>query len=139
MARSASSIETLAKDVSCAVVLYLSLKKANKLELIPDEYRSAEYIAKSDMTRWLEYPTELGKTPMELECLGTVTVKKHIFHIFRYRSDSEALPEEKRGKSLIGWSSLEIGTFSPYEEYEKYQKKTTEKTLSHIAKKLIRF
>ena len=131
-------IEELAKDVSCAVVLYLSLKKANKLELLPEKYASDEYVAKSDMTRWLEYPAELGKTPLELELIGVKTVKKYPFHIFRYRSDSEALPEEKRGKWLIGWSSLEIGTFSPYEEYEKYEKKTVEKTLAYIARKLIR-
>lgn len=131
-------IERLAKDTSCAVVLYHSLKKAGKLELIPAEYATDDYIARSDMTRWLEYPTELGKTPTELELLGVKNVKRHPFHIFRFRSDSENLPEEKRGKWLIGWSSFEIGTFSPFEEYEKYEKKNVEKTLAYIARKLIR-
>ena len=128
----------LAEDVSCAVVLYISLKKADKLDLLPEKYASEEYIARSDMTRWLEYPTELGKTPDELEYIGKVTVKKHDFHIFRYRTDSENLKEDRRGKWLIGWSSLEGGTFSPFVDYEKYEKKTVEKTLRHIARKLIR-
>lgn len=131
-------IRELAEDVSCAVILYLSLKKSGKLHLLPAEYATDEYIAKSDMTRWLEYPTELGKTPTELEYLGKVTVKKKSFHLFRFRSDSENLAEEKRGKWLIGWSSLEGGTFSPLAEYEKFVKKTPDKTLKHIAKKLIR-
>jgi len=133
-----SIIEELAKDVSCAVVLYVTLKKADKLNLIPTEYADEEYIARSDMTRWLEYPSGLGETPSAIEYLGTVTVKKYPFRIFRFKSDSESLSEDKRGKWLIGWSSIEIGTFSPFLEYEKYEKKTIEKTLAHIAKKLIR-
>ena len=131
-------IEALSRDVSCAAVLYFSLKKVNKLELIPEEYRNEEYIAKSDMTRWLEYSTQLGETPEELECLGNVVVRKHPFYVFRFRSNSENLEENMRGKWLICCSSLELGMFSPFADYEKYQKKTPEKTLSYITKKLIR-
>ena len=131
-------IVEMAKDVSCAVVLFLSLKKVNKTDLIPEEYRSEEYIARSDMTRWLEYPTELGKMPDELECLGKTVFKKSTFFVFRFRSDSENLEENQRGKWLICCSAPELGIFSPFAEYEKYQKKTPEKTLKHIIRKLIK-
>lgn len=131
-------IEELAKDVSCAAILYFSLKKADKLELIPEEFRNEEYIAKSDMTRWLEYSTQLGEAPQELECIGSATVKKCLFYVFRFRSSSEALDESLRGKWLICCSSLELGMFSPFADYEKFQKKTPEKTFKNIVNKLIK-
>ena len=131
-------IESLAKDVSCAAVLYFSLKKANKLELIPEEYRNEEYIAKSDMTRWIEYPAQLGQSPEDLECIGSAKVKKNTFYVFRFRSQSESLDESLRGKWLICCTSLELGIFSPFADYEKYQKKTPEKTFKNIVNKLIK-
>lgn len=134
----AERIDALAKDVSCAAILYFSLKNADKLELIPEEYRNEEYIAKSDMTRWLEYPTQLGKTPQDLECIGSATVKKQLFYVFRFRSDSENLDESLRGKWLLCCSSLELGMFSPFADYEKFQKKTPEKTFKNIVNKLIK-
>lgn len=131
-------IQRLATDISCAAMLYLALKKSDKLHLIPEEYASEEYTAKSAIMRWLEYPAELGKKPDEIEYLGCKKLKKHVFHVFRFRSDSENIDEAKRGKWLIGWSCLTLGAFTPYEEYEKHEKKTVEKTVSHIVKKLIR-
>ncbi len=131
-------IEALSRDVSCAAVLYFSLKKAEKLELIPEEYRNEEYIAKSDMTRWLEYSTQLGETPQELECLGRAIVRKIPFYVFRFRSNSENLDESLRGKWLICCTSLELGMFSPFADYEKFQKKTPEKTFKNIVNKLIK-
>ena len=79
-----------------------------------------------------------GKTPDELECLGKTVFKKSTFFVFRFRSDSENLEENQRGKWLICCSAPELGIFSPFAEYEKYQKKTPEKTLKHIIRKLIK-
>jgi len=98
--------------------------------------RAQEYLAKSNMVRWLVYPTELGKYPDRIELLGKVK-KKEEYYIFRFSSDSENLGDELKGKWLIGWASDEGGTFSNFDLYESYEKKTVEKTLKFIKKKLL--
>lgn len=57
--------------------------------------------------------------------------------IFRYKSDSDNLSDELQNKWLIGWSGDKGGTFSQFDEYALYEKKTPEKTLKYIKKKLI--
>ena len=132
------AVKEVMDDPSCAVVLYLTLKKLNKLEVLPEEYKSEDYISRSDLIRWLSFPSELGKAPTELEYLGEKKIRRKTFRIFRFKSDSENLSENLRGKWLIGWSAYDCGgTFSTYAEYEKYEKKTPEKTLANIAKKII--
>ena len=134
-----AAVKEVMDDPSCAVVLYLTLKKLNKINLLPEEYLSEDYIARSDLIRWLSFPAELGKAPVEMEYLGEVKVRRKNFKVFRFRSDSENLDEKLRGKWLIGWSAYDCGrTYSTYAEYEKYEKKTPEKTLANIAKRLIR-
>ena len=86
---------------------------------------------------WLTYPTELGKAPDEIEYLGKAEVKKEVFHIFRFKSDSNNLGDDLKGKWLIGWSSNDGGTFSEFDEYEKFKKETPEKTVKNIKKKIL--
>ena len=86
---------------------------------------------------WLTYPTELGKAPDEIEYIGKTDVKKESFYIFKFKSDSDTLSEEQKSKWLIGWSSNEGGTFSNFDEYEKFDKGTPEKTVKYIKKKLL--
>ena len=133
------AIVSLAKDLGYADLTYRLLGKYGKQALFPEECRTAEYLAKSDMVHWLLYPTELGKAPDEIEYVGKVTYlfKKDVYYVFRFRSDSDTLGEEKKNKWLIGWSSEDGGTFSNFDEYALYEKGTVEATLKNIKKKLI--
>lgn len=85
------TISLLANDLVYADNTYSMLKMLGKESLFPQELANVEYLAKSNMVNWLVYPTELGKAPDEIEYLGNVEVKKEIFHIFRFRSDSDNL------------------------------------------------
>lgn len=134
----ATAIDALARDLEYADMTYGELEKFGKTSLFPTELANPEYLAKSNMVHWLVYPTELGKQPDEIECIGSIKIKKELYHIFRYKSDSENLTDDLKNEWLIGWSSNDGGTFSEFDLYADYEKKTPEKTVKYIKRKLIK-
>ena len=134
-----TAVETLARDLGYANMAHALLKKHGMAARFPAECATEEYLAKSDLVHWLLYPTELGKAPDEIEYIGKSKrlLKKEVYHIFRFRSDSDTLNDDCRGKWLIGWSNAEGGTFSNFDLYDDYAKATPEATVKHIRKKLI--
>jgi hypothetical protein len=131
-----SIIESLAGDMEYANLTYLLLKQYHLEKFFPAECSTPEYLAQSDLVRWLNYPTELGKSPDEIEYLGKVR-KGEKFYIFRFRSDSENLSPDVRGQWLIGWSGSKGGTFSTFDLYSDYKQLTNDKTVKYIKKKLL--
>ncbi len=129
-------IAALAADMEYANLTYITLRDAGQASRFPAAYGSPEYLAQSDMIHWLLYPTELGQMPDEIECLGKVK-KKDVYYVFRFKSRSDTLSEDCKGVWLIGWSSEEGGTFSNFDRYDDYVKKTPEKTLKYIRRKLL--
>lgn len=129
----------LAADPVYADTLHKLLSRHGKVDRFPSEYSDPLYLAKSDLVQWLNYPTELGCIPDEIEYVGKISYlfSKEVFQIFKYRSASENLNEELRNRWLIGWSSNRDGTFSNFDPYDEYEKETVEKTLKNIKRKLI--
>lgn len=132
------TVRELAQDISVASLTYGKLAAHKRLDLFPTEFTDEKYLAKSDMSQWLLYPTELNKLPDEIECLGEAKIKKDKYFIFKYKTDSENLPDELKNEWLIGWSGDNGGTFSRFDKLADYQKKTPEKTVKYIVKKLIK-
>lgn len=132
-------ISALAADLVYALMTRYMLKRYGKLSMFPQEYSAPEYLAKSDMVHWLIYPTELGKTPDEIEFVGKIRYffRKEEYYIFRFRSDSANLGDDVRGKWLLGWSEADGGTFSHFELFEKYEKGSVKKTLKNIKRHVI--
>ena len=132
-------IDALAKDLFHANLIHGTLTQFGKAALFPAELNNEEYLAKSDLVHWLCYPTELGQAPDEIRYIGKITYlfKKDVYHVFRFRSGSETLGDDLKDKWLIGWSGNDGGTFSNFDEFEKYNLGSTEKTLKNIKKKLI--
>ncbi len=128
---------SLVQDIVHADAIIRTLKDVGMEERVPICYRAPEYMAKSDLVHWLTFPTELGKQPDEIEYLGVVKKRRERYHIFRFRSDSDTLSEELKGQWLIGWAGEDGDTFSQFEEYAKYEKQTSEKTLKYIGKKCL--
>ncbi|MDE6617432.1 MAG: hypothetical protein K2K13_00090 [Clostridiales bacterium] len=133
-----SIVKPLAEDLEYAELTYGLLCKHGKQALFPAELNNAEYLAKSDMVHWLVYPTELGKKPDDIQLLGSGKVKKEVYYVFKYKSDSDNLSDDCVNQWLIGWSSPDGGTFSNFDLLRDYEKKTVEKTVKHIIKKLIK-
>ena len=135
----ADCVTALARDLVYADMTYHTLVKFGKGQLFPTECTTPEYLAKSDLVHWLTYPTELGKVPDEIEYIGKITYlfKKDVYHVFKYRSDSDNLGEDLKNKWLIGWSNEDGGTFSQFDEYARFEKATVKATLNNIKRKLI--
>ncbi len=133
------AIATLAADMEYASLCYAALSDAGQASRFPAALATPEYLAESDMVHWLLYPTELGRAPDAIEHLGVV--KKHfgkeIYHIFRFKSDSDNLSEELKGQWLVGWSGGDGGTFSNFDRYDELDQGTPEKTLKYIKRKLL--
>jgi hypothetical protein len=134
-----SVINALARDLEYANLTYHALQRQGKTTLFPAECATEEYLAKSDLVHWLTYPTELGKAPDEIIYIGRVKkiFSKEVFHVFKYRSDSDTLDDDKKNKWLVGWSSDEGGTFSEFEELAQFEKGTPEKTLKCLKKRIV--
>ncbi len=132
----ANIIEALANDMEYANLTYGLLKRYRKEKLFPSALATPEYLAQSDLVRWLSHPSELGQAPDDIEYIGKVK-KRGTYYIFRYRSDSENLDEETRGQWLIGWSESKGGTFSNFDLYSNYKQITNDKTVKYIKKNLL--
>ena len=131
------AISLLAHNAAYADMTYHLLEQHNMTDRFPAELRDPAYLAKSNMVRWLTYPTELGKEPDEIELLGVTKKKGETFHVFRFKSDSDNLGDDLKGVWLIGWSGNDGGTFSNFDKYADYEKKTPEKTVKYIRRKLL--
>ncbi len=131
------AIAALANDVVYADLTYTLLERHGMADRFPTELRDPVYLAKSDMVHWLVYPTELGKQPDEIEYLGQTKKKGETFRIFRYKSDSDNLGDDLKGVWLIGWAGNDGGTFSNFDKLSDYEKKTPEKTVKYIRRKLL--
>ena len=131
------AISFLALNLTVADMTYRLLKKHHMSDRFPAELRDPAYLAKSDLVHWLTYPTELGREPDEIELLGVTKKKGETFHVFRYKSDSDNLGDDLKGVWLIGWSGNDGGTFSNFDKYADYEKKTLEKTVKYIRRKLL--
>ena len=132
-------VEALARDPEYADTAYGILQRNGRSYLFPTECTTEEYLAKSDLVRWLTYPTELGKAPDEIVYIGKIKklFKKEVFYVFKYRSNSDTLGDDLKNKWLIGWSSRDGGTFSNFDEFAPFEQETAKKTLRLIQKKLI--
>lgn len=133
----ADTVDALARDIEYADMIHGVLSAHGRLDMFPSELCDEVYLAKSNMVHWLMYPTELGKAPDEIEYLGRVKKHFEVYHIFKFRSESDTLSDDLKGKWLIGWANDEGGTFSNFDEYAKFEKKTASATLRYIKRKLL--
>jgi hypothetical protein len=132
------NVTALANDLVYAEGFFSILRDAGKEALFPAELRNEVYLAKSDLVHWLTFPTELGKAPDEIEYVGKAEFKNDAdIFIFKFRSNSNTLSDDIKGRWLIGWANSEGDTFSNFDEYEKFEKETPEKTVEYIKKKLL--
>lgn len=87
------------------------LKISNREDLFPQEYFRFEKAAESDLANWLEFPTELGACPNEMEHIKRVTIdfdgQNNFVHyeVFRYRT------YEPHWAAKVGWI---LGVVGPY-------------------------
>jgi hypothetical protein len=100
-----------AKNILTRETVYNILEKYKRTDLFPKEYYTIVKAAESNLANWLEFPTELGVCPDEMEHVKRVTFdfdgQNHFVHfeVFRYRVN------EPHWAAKEGWN---LGVVGPY-------------------------
>jgi hypothetical protein len=80
-----------------------------RTEVFPEEYRTIEKIAESDLVRWLMHPNELRSAPSEIELVRQIAVqqgeKVGRCFLFRFRTGPSHWTAER------GWMAGIAGPF----------------------------
>lgn len=106
--------------------LYRNLSSMERLDLFPDVYRQQRWIAQSEMTDWLTFPTEFGRPPDEIEWMGVYPIAttdgEAEIHLFRFRLEDEPWQAGIAGPYLMAeiptYRSLGA-TFSRFDEWDE--------------------
>ncbi|MCF6308243.1 MAG: hypothetical protein L3J09_09825 [Flavobacteriaceae bacterium] len=98
-----------AKDNKTRELTYQILYEHNKTELFPKEYLTIESGAESKLVNWLEFPTELDKTPDDIKHIEKVKIEfdgnNVFYHVFKYMTNKPHWAAEN------GWM---LGVVGPY-------------------------
>ncbi len=84
---SETEIMILAKNPSLRNGVFRALDTYERKDLFPSEYSTHEKAAESFLVNWLEFPTELGSAPDEIEFLEKITLSdaaESDYYVFKY-------------------------------------------------------
>lgn len=130
-------VQYIAKDQVYACRIFDCLNSRGLSYMIPEFLKDEQYLAKSSMLTWLLYPTELGMLPDEIQFVGKVKKRKEEYYVYKFKSGSENLSEDRKNVWLVGWANSHSKTFSNFDLLADFEAETTEKTLKNIAKKCL--
>ena len=107
--QSVSKLEvlTMVKDPALRFAVYRILQEYKRNDLFPLEYFTRIKGAEGFLVNWLEFPTELGSPPEEIEFLTLVTIQENEpldYYVFRYMAK----------KQPPGQSDWMLGVTGPY-------------------------
>jgi hypothetical protein len=98
-----SVLEGLARNLSGRSILWDGLTKRKLTDRFPAAFRTPKALAEADLVHWLQYPTELGYAPKEIELLAAVRYvesgKAQLLYVFKFRH-----PHSEEGKWRVGVS-----------------------------------
>jgi hypothetical protein len=81
-------IEGVAASSEVRNWLYDGLVTLSRRDLYPARFASQDALAESNMVNWLTYPTELGRTPHDIELMATFDDDngQQRYYLFRFRT-----------------------------------------------------
>jgi hypothetical protein len=81
-------LTAVAANATARNKLFDGMQRIGRSKQFPSRYFSHEAFAESQMVDWLTYPTELGRTPDELELMETFDLEdgEERYYLFRFRS-----------------------------------------------------
>jgi len=103
-------IEEMARDPGMRHATFRVLEAYGQSALFPLEHATVEKGAESYLVTWLEFPTELGRAPDEIELIRAVTLEettRQIYYVFRFRMVTP------HWSTKFNWM---IGVVGPYSE-----------------------
>ncbi|MEL6253319.1 MAG: hypothetical protein AAFR87_15010 [Bacteroidota bacterium] len=123
------SFRAIAAEDETRELLFNLLEKYDMLDQFPKEYLNQEALSRSDMVNWLIYPTELARTPDDIELVEVFTfnyedVGETEYYLWKFKSEAEAWKED-------GWM---VGLSGPYVKKESPSTKSYGYTFSEFSK-----
>lgn len=108
-----SEILSLVQNASLRYLVYLMLREYNRQDLFPAEYFTHEKGAESFLANWLEFPTELGTAPDEIQLIKSVFINEMTYYVFKYRT----MPPHWAAANnwMLGVSGPYIAEMLPYD------------------------
>lgn len=90
----ADQLVSIAADDETRGSLFSHLKAIDKFELFPKAFNNQKALSRSNMVKWLVYPTELGRVPTEIKFIEKVEVEYDDvgltdFFIWKFRADDD--------------------------------------------------
>lgn len=100
-------ILTLVKQPGLRQAVFQVLSSYDQKKLFPPLFDTIEKGAESYLVTWLEFPTELGRAPDEIEFLKEISIDNHssMYYVFKYRA------QQPKWAAKLGWM---IGVTGPY-------------------------
>ncbi|NNM88721.1 MAG: hypothetical protein HKL95_09405 [Phycisphaerae bacterium] len=100
-------LEAVAASSEVRNYLYDGLASLHRLELFPARFATQEAFAESDMVNWLIFPTELERSPHEIELMNTFDNDNASlrYYLFRFRT------HEPHWAAKSGWMAGLSGPF----------------------------
>src|SRR5260221_5934550 len=86
-----SEVYDYAKNILTREPTFQLLRSRDLINLFPGEFYTIEKAAESNLAHWLEFPTELGACPDEIEYLKKVTIELNgqnnfiYYHVYKFR------------------------------------------------------
>lgn len=96
-----SVLEDLGGTPAGRALLWMVLEKSKQLNRFPEKYNNQRDLAEADMVKWLQWPTEFGCAPRDIQVLAIVRtlegMDSRTFYFFRFRH-----PAFEGGVWLVG-------------------------------------
>ena len=105
---SEEEIDAIARIPSLRIELYRALELYGYVDQFPKEWYTEESGAESYLVNWLEFPTELGRSPDEISMMKIVTIEFHLhlyYYVFKFRTSAP------KWANKFGWM---MGVCGPY-------------------------
>jgi len=81
-------VEVMVRNATLRHATYRALEAYGRMDLFPPDFLTVEKGAESFLITWLEFPTELGEAPHEIELFTTISIDGILsltYYVFRYR------------------------------------------------------
>jgi len=105
-----SDVDVMVRNGTLRHATYRVLEAYGRMELFPADFFTIEKGAESFLITWLEYPTELGEAPHEVELFTTIALDGILdltYYIFRYRMQNNHWAER------YNWMFGVVGPYGP--------------------------
>ena len=105
-----TEVDAMVRNGTLRHATYRVLEAYGRMELFPSDFLTIEKGAESFLITWLEFPTELGEPPHEVELFTTIALDGMLaltYYVFRYRM------QNNHWAARYSWMFGVVGPYGP--------------------------